>query len=176
MIKRENQPLAERQESKLRALAERQPDASQPRIRLALHCWRMGELAEALEWADRSLALDPQNLNAYRIRANILSDMRQTGKAVETALRARKMAPLSLAAHALSVRMLLADLQPAKAQEALDAALKLDLDTQELQQLKVLQRKILAASQQAERKPLDWATRKFNRRLANVASEDPEPS
>jgi len=174
IMKRENHLLTERQEAHARALAQRRPDASQPRLRLALHCWRKGELAEALEWADRALALDPQNINAYRIRAIILSGMRQTAKAVETALRARAMAPQSVPAHLLTVRMLLEDLQTGKAQEALEAALELEPDTQDLQQLKVLQQQILAASRQAEQKPLDWITRKFNRRLANVAGEDPD--
>ena len=173
-MKRENQLLTDQQEAHAREMAELKPDACQPRLRLAVHFWRKGELAEALDWADRGLAVDPQSMHAYRIRANILTGMRQTAKAVETALQARAMAPQSPSAHILTVRMLLADLQPAKAQEALDASLQLHLETPELEQLKVLQRQILATSRRAEQKPLDWFTKKFNRRRANVAGEDPE--
>ena len=84
MKKRDNQLLTEQQEAHARAMVQRKPGASQPHLRLALHCRQKGELAEALEWADRGLALDPQNVNAYRIRANILCDMRQTAKAIAT--------------------------------------------------------------------------------------------
>ena len=176
MVKRDNQLLTEQQEAKVRALAERRTDASQPRMRLAMHCWQKGELAEALDWADQCLALDPQNISAYRIRANILSGMRHTGKAVETALRAREMAPQSVSAHVLAVRMLLGDLQTARAQEVLDETLALPLDAQELRQLKLLQKQILAAARQAERNPFDWVARKFNRRVGNVAGEEGDTS
>jgi len=176
MMKREKQRLTEQEVARVRAMAERKPNAGQPRLRLARHYWLEGELEEALVWADRGLALEPENINAYRVRANILVGMRQTTKAVETALRARAVAPQSIPAHLLVLRMMLADLQPNKAQEMLDATLELDPSSQQLQQLKSLQQQILATSRQAELRPLDWITRKFNRRLANVANEEPDSS
>jgi len=174
MTQHQDQLLTEQEEARVRAMAERKPDAGRPRLRLARHYWLKGELEEALVWADRGLALEPGNINAYRIRANVLVGLRQTSKAVETALQARAVAPQSIAAHLLVVRMMLADLQPRKAQEMLDATLELDPSSQQLQQLKSLQQQILATSRQAELQPLDWIMRKFNRRLANVASEEPD--
>lgn len=172
MTKLLEQLLTEQQETDFRSAAERKPEASQPRARLALHCWRKGELAEALDWADRCLELDSLNIDFYRLKANILADMQQTAKAVEIAMRARLAVPQSIPAHILTVRMLLLDLQPAKAQQALDAALLLAPDSQQLEHLKSLQLQILAASRQANHDPLKWLTRKFNNRRANVAGED----
>lgn len=174
MARERSQLLTERQLARVKAAAERNPDSIRPRLRLALHYWRNGELNEALEWVDRGLALHPADIGAYRIRANVLVEMSRTAKAVETAMAARAVAPQSIPAHILIVRMLLADLQPGRAQEFLDAAVDLDPDPAQLRQLTALQKQILAVSQSAERKPLDWIARKFNRRRANVAGEDPE--
>lgn len=170
-MQQENRLLTEQEEARLHAMAESKPMAGQPRLRLARHYWLKGELEEALVWTDGVLALEPGNINASRIRAKVLVAMKQTGKAVETALHACAQTPQSIPAHLLAVRMMLADLQPRKAQEMLDLTLELDPGTQHLQQLKSLQQQILAVSNQAERRPLDWITRKFNRRLANVAAE-----
>jgi len=172
VTKRDQQLLSEQQEEHFRNLAEKRPGASRPRLRLALHCWRKGELAEALTWVDSGLRLDPQNINAYRIRANILVDLRQTVKAVETARQALDANPKSMLAHILTVRMLLADLQPGKAQEVLDSALDLEPGEQQLRHLKSLQLQILSVAKQADQNPLNWLTRKYNRRLANVAGEE----
>jgi len=170
-MQQDNRLLTEQEEARLRATAESKPKAGQPRLRLARHYWLKGELEEALVWTGALLALEPGNINASRIRAKVLVAMKQTGKAVSTALHACAVAPQSVPAHLLAVRMMLEDLQPRKAQEILDQILELDPGTQHLQQLKSLQHQILAVSNQAERRPLNWITRKFNRRRANVAAE-----
>lgn len=174
MTQRNNPILTEQQVLRVRALAERDPTATLPRLRLARHYWLRREFNEALVWVDSSLQLDPENISAYRIRANVLVGLQQTAKAVKTALEAVQVAPASITARLLAVRMMLANLQLEQAQEMLDLALELDPDPQQLQQLKSLQQQILATSRQAEQKPLDWITRRFNRRLANVKSEEPD--
>lgn len=176
MNQHNNQILTDQQLARVRSLAESSPAAGQPRLRLARHYWLKGELNEALVWVDRGLQLEPENINAYRIRANVLVGLKQTARATQTARDALQVAPRSVPAHILLVRMLLADLQPRAAQEMLDATLQLDPDPEQLQQLKHLQQQILSTSRQAETNPLDWMTRKFNRRLANVAGEEPDTS
>jgi tetratricopeptide (TPR) repeat protein len=176
MSQQENQLLSKEEEARILALAERDANAGLPRLKLARHYWQKGELAEALLWADRGLALEPGNINAYRIRAHILLGLKQTRKAVETANTARAKAPQSVPAHLLTVRMLLADLQPGKAQKILDAILDLEPNSNQLQQLKSLQQQVHVVSRQVEQRPLDWIVRKFNRRLADVAKKEGESS
>jgi tetratricopeptide (TPR) repeat protein len=165
------QLLTAEEETRFRAMAAKNPRAAQPPAHLALHCWRSGALPEALDWIDRCLEIDVSEVNYYRIRANILVDMKQSAKAVETAIQAIEVAPESVIAKLLTVRMLLADLQPARAQEVLDVTLDLEPETQQLHFMKSLQAQILNMTRQAEHDPLKWLSLKYRKRLANVASE-----
>jgi tetratricopeptide (TPR) repeat protein len=170
------QLLGEEEEAQVRQAIERKPDAPLPRARLALHCWRRGDLAEALEWIDSCLEIDPGQVDYYRIRANIQVDMRQSAKAVETAQRAIGVLPESVMAHLLTTRMLLADLHPARAQSMLDKALKLNPDCQHLELMKALQSQIVQMTRQAEHDPVNWLKRKLQKRLENVAVEERQPA
>lgn len=163
--------LSAEQEASCRRRVQDQPHAIQPRARLALHCWRSGELADALEWIESCLELDRTNVDLYRLRANIQVDLQLTGQALATAREARELAPDSIPAHLLLVRMLLADLQPAKAQQALDTVLQLGPDVDQLHQMKSLQEQILSMTRLADRDPLKWLTLKFRKRKANLAGE-----
>ena len=156
----------------MRESAGQNPSAAPLRARLALHCWRTGALGEALEWIDSCLEIDGSNVSFYRIRANVLADMNQSIRAVRTARRAVEAAPESVLARLLATRMLLIDLQPSRAQQALDAALDLDPDHQHLTMMKSLQEQILRMSREAEDHPLKWYSRKLKKRLANVAAEN----
>jgi len=167
----QSQILSPEEESSDRLLAEQHPRAAQPRARLALHCWRSGDLGEALVWIDSCLDIDASNVNYYRIRANILADMNQSARAVRTALHAVQAAPESILARLLTARMMLADLQPAKAQEMLDMALGMNPEEQHLHMMKSLQAQILQMIREAEHHPLKWYSRKLKKRLANVAAE-----
>ena len=168
----EDQILSAEEEAQARIQAEKQPKATPPRARLALHCWRTGQLQEALEWVDSCLEIDDTVVGFYRIRANVLAEQKQTSDAVETALKAIEIAPESVIARLLTVRMYLADLQPAKAQETLDAALELDPRRQHLQLMKPLQAQVVNMLREAEHRPLDWYSRKLKKRLAGVAAEN----
>lgn len=172
------QLLTPLQEKQVRARIEKIPNTAQPRVRLALHCWRSGVLPEAIEWIDSCLELEPANVDFYRIRANIFVDMKQSGRAVEVAIRAIELAPEVVMARLLMVRMLLADLQPDRAQRELNATLDLELEMekQHLHFMKSLQTQILHMNQEAERDPIKWLSRKFSKRRANVASEDQKPA
>ena len=165
------QLLTAEKEAWFRKVAEQNPDAHRAQAHLALHCWRSGALQEAMEWIDRCLGVAPAEVNYYRIRANILVDKQQSAKAVETALQAVEVAPESVSARLLTVRMLLADLQPARAQEVLDATLDLDPEHEQLHFMKSLQTQILNMTRQAEHDPLKWLSRKYKKRLSNVANE-----
>ena len=166
------QLLSAREEVQVRARIEQNPRAVQPRARLAVHCWRSGALPEAVKWIDSCLVLDPANVNFYRVRANVFADMKHSAKAVKTAMKAIKIAPESVMARLLTVRMLLADLQPARAQKVLDSTLALDPDHQQLRQMKSLQAQILNMTRQSEHDPINWLSRKLEKRLSNVAGED----
>ena len=165
------QLLTAEKEARFRKVAEHNPGAHRAQAHLALHCWRSGALPEAMEWIDRCLGVAPTEVNYYRIRANILVDMQQSAKAVETALQAVEVAPESVIARLLTVRMLLADLHPAKAQEVLDTTLEFDPEREQLQFMKSLQTQILNMTRQAENDPLKWLSRKYKKRLSNVANE-----
>ena len=67
---------------------------------------------------------------------------------------------------------LLSDLKPKNAQQHIDAALELEPELRNLQKMKRLQLRINRMQFKAEQNPLDWATKQFNRRLANVAKEE----
>jgi len=167
----QNQILTAEEESRDRLLAGQNPREPQPRARLALHCWRSGNLEEALVWIDSCLEIDASNVNYYRIRANVLADLNQTIRAVRTALRAVQAAPDSIIARLLTARMLLANLQPAKAQEMLDTTLDMNPEEQHLHMMKSLQAQILQMTRESEHHPLKWYSRKLKKRLANVATE-----
>ncbi len=79
------QLLTAEEEESFRAIAAKNPQAVQPSAHLALHCWRSGDLKEAMEWIDRCQEVNMSEVNYYRIRANILVDLQQTARAVETA-------------------------------------------------------------------------------------------
>ncbi len=169
------QLLTPDEEARLRSEARQNPRAAQTRARLALHCWRSGGFQEAIEWIDACLELDPSNVNYYRVRANVLADMQHSAQAVETALRSVEIAPESVMARLLTVNMLLADLQPSRAQKMLDDALELDREHEYLQLIKSLQIRVLNMSRQAEHNPVKWLARKFKKRLRNVVGEDRGP-
>ncbi|MBT4519665.1 MAG: hypothetical protein HOC23_06645 [Halieaceae bacterium] len=167
-----SQLLSTDEEVQLRAAIEQDPGTAHFRGRLALHCWRSGDLSEALGWIDSSLEIDPTNVHYYRIRANVLVDRNLSARAVETALKATEILPESVLARLLTVRMLLADLKPTMAQEALDATLDLDPNHQQLHEMKSLQKQILNMISQSKRDPVKWLSRKLQKRKANVAGEN----
>ena len=166
-----SQLLSTAQAEQARSQAEEDPASPRPRAQLALHCWRAGQFEEAMEWIDSCLELDESNLDFYRIKANVLADMKLSGRALETAMGALASAPGSVTARILAVRMMLADLQPRKAQSMLDSILALEPGDQELGHVKFLQAQIVNMIHQAENDPLRWLSRKLKSRLSNVAGE-----
>ncbi len=165
------QILLEHEEAQVRERIRKMPEAQTPRVRLALHCWRSGLLSEALEWVDACLELDSTNVDYYRIRANVLIDMRLSAQAVETAERAIRAVPDSVTAWMLAARMRLIDLQPARAQIALDRALELDPEHGHVEFMKSLQEQILNMKRESEHNPLKWIGKKIKKRMDNVAGE-----
>lgn len=97
--------------------------------------------------------------------------MNNSAAAVATAIRACDIAPDSIQAKQLLVRMLLADLQPRKAQETLDAMLEMEPNERQQQQINSLQFHTRNMRRQAQNRPLKWLKRKLKKRIANVTSE-----
>jgi Flp pilus assembly protein TadD len=161
-------------EAAFRAAAELNPRGAMARGKVAQCLMRQGRTGEAVALLDSCIELAPNNIRFRQMHAAALAEMGKTRAAVMAAREVIERAPESVDARLLAVRMHLADLQPGRAQHELDAAMTLDPNRRQIRGMKQLQLRIGRMTRQADRKPLHWLHRRFNRRIANVKGEQEE--
>jgi Tfp pilus assembly protein PilF len=159
-------------ETQLLAQLEKRPEAPQLHGKLALVLRQQKRPDEALVCIDKALELAPDGARFHKLRGGILMDLGHKKSAVSSILTAVDMQPENIEFRLVATRFLLANLKPEKAQQHIDAALELEPEPRSLMKMKRLQMRINGMRKKADRNPLDWASRQFNRRIANVAKEE----
>jgi len=161
-------------EKALRDALEKDPQSAGLSFRLAVLLQRQDRHAEALGMADACLAIQPGNVQFLRLRIRMLLRLGRLGEAESTVRQALRENPDSAELYLLSALVRLENLHPGEAQKAIDAALRCAPGIEQLQRMKVLQRRVNAMLRTAEEQPLDWLKRKFNRRIAKATEEREE--
>jgi len=169
---RKDQPqdLSEK-EADFRAAIADKPRSLHFHRRLAVNLRRQKRYKEALEEIEICTSLAPEKVIYVSMKANLLSRMSRYDEAARAADLALDSNPGKVDLYLLSARMRLANLQPVKAQKKIDSAMEHNPDERQLIRMKMIQRKINGMSRRAERKPMEWLSRRLNQRIANVAAE-----
>ena len=158
-------------EQALRDALEKDPQSAGLSFRLAVLLQRQDRHADALAMTDACMAIQPGNLQFLRFRIRMLLRLGRLGEAENNVRQALQENPHRAELYLLSALVHLENLHPAEAQQAIGAAMKCDPEIEQLQRMKALQRRINAMLRKAEKQPVDWLMRKFNRRIARAAEE-----
>ena len=117
------------------------------------------------------MAIQPGNQQFLRLRIRMLLRLGRLGEAENTLRQALQETPDSAELHLLSALVHLENMHPGEAHKAIDAAMQCAPEIEQLQRMKMLQRRINAMLRKAEKQPVDWLVGKFNRRIARAAEE-----
>ncbi len=112
-----------------RAVLDSVPNNLEVHYRLALGLAMQGDLAEALEAAERAITADPFSADAWAIRAMVLDWNRRYGEAIASALRALEINPRSARALAFLAEAYKDADQPQLAVDTIERALEQDPDS-----------------------------------------------
>lgn len=107
------------------------PNDVNAHYRVTLGLLSLGQPREALPYAEKTVTANPYSSDAWAIRAWALTDNRQAGQAIASALRARELNPENLQADIQLARAYFAQGQTNRARTAIDNVISKDPDSAE---------------------------------------------